>query len=114
MMRRENRIVNGKIILDDTYSKQEIWDNKHARCLFNFPINDPVKTGKAPTRLSDPRVQINRAAIIPATWLDTHPVADVALFPYTMSALKQKATSIFTRERHRRGCAAYPLTTLRK
>lgn len=73
MMRRENRIVNSKINFKRPYNKKEIWDNKHARCLLSPSLSylqQPGRKGKAPTRLSISRVQINRAAIILVTWLD--------------------------------------------
>lgn len=80
---------------DHPITRRRYWDNKQARSPFlNFPINDPVKTGKAPTGLSNSRVQFNWAAIILATWLDTPPVEDVALFSYKMSLLKLSRTSI--------------------
>lgn len=111
MMRREKQDCQWQNNFEDTYNKKEIWDNKHA--LSTFP-STPVKTGKAPTRLSNSRVQFNWAAIILATWLDTPLVADVALFSYRMSSSGIQNTSTCDREQPRRGCAAYPLTTLRK
>lgn len=88
MLRRENRIVNGKIILDDTYNKQEIWDNKQARCLFNFPINDRSKQER---RLPGYELQGSRLTGQLSSrrrGLTPTPVADVALFPYKMSPSK--------------------------
>lgn len=113
MLRRENRIVNGKIILRDTYNKQEIWDNRQARCLFNFPINDPSKQEK---RLPDYQIQgsILTGQLSPRRCGLTHPGRRCGVVFIRAVALESRKTSISSRERHRRGCAACPLTTLRK
>lgn len=54
-MRRENRIVNGKIFFEDTYNKKEIWDNKHALWLSStFPSTTRSKQER---RLPDHQIQ---------------------------------------------------------